>query len=129
MNPFFDVVNRAVSYGLVGGLYSCTKAVSVYELAQANEAAHKERSQLIAAIIRIADNIPSESSNRWEWERFRIAVSKAEALVDSIPHCIRYAPTRAKRWQDLEAEEFNDLKACGMLWGFYPDAPMNFPVK
>jgi len=88
MNPFFNVVNRAVSYGLVGGPYSCTRAVSVYELAQANEAADRERSELIAAIIKILESTPSESSNHSQWERFYIAMYKADALVDSIPHNI-----------------------------------------
>lgn len=130
MSNLHSLVSQACQYGLVGGdCYSALRAVTVQRLAEENEADNKERSELISAIIRISDNIPSESSNRWEWERFRIAVSKAESLVDSIPHFVRYAPTRAKRWQDLEEEEFNGLKACGMLWEFYPDAPTHFPAK
>lgn len=129
MNTLHELVTQACQYGLVGGdCYSALRAVTVQRLTEANEAASKERAELIAAIIHISDNLPSESSNRWEWERFRVAVSKAEALVDSIPHPIRYEEQRSKRWQDLEAEEFNGLKSCGMLWEFYPDAPTNFPT-
>lgn len=129
MSTLHDLVNRAVSYGMVGGMvYSATKCVSAYELAQALEADRKERAELITAIIKLSDKQPCESSKWWHWEEFFNALRDAEALVDSIPHPIRYEEQRAKHWQDLDAEEFNSLKACGMLWEFYPDAHTNFPT-
>lgn len=89
MGNLHDLVEQACNYGLVGGeRYSCLKAVQVPDLRKALECAKNERNELIRAIIRITEASVDHDRNRYRWEEFQIALSKADELVDSIPHNI-----------------------------------------
>ena len=92
MTRLHQLVTQAVGNGLIKTeCYSATRAVEAQELAQANEEADKERTELIKAIIAICDNahwLDDDKGRFRNKDNFWNAISKADSLVDSIPHNI-----------------------------------------
>ena len=89
MNSLQSIAQQACDYGLIGGdVYNCLKAATVADMQKAIADSIKERDDLIRAIIRITEAYDYDR-NHHRWEAFQIALSKADELVDSIPHCIQ----------------------------------------